>query len=132
MKAYEKKLQLEKLVRRARISLDTRESQLGAIKESMVILQKRNKLMEAALKKDIEAMETDYALCFDYHKYHVAELNKFRKIKPTTDVTPIVNGKKECDICGDEFSSQGFPAHRKKCERIHELEKELTKLEGEE
>lgn len=132
MKAYEKRLLLEKERNWARYKMDRRESHVGHLKGQLKILEERNRRMEIMLKDEILGQEKDLADLFDYHKGKVEALKAFKRVKPTADVTPVnENGKKVCEICGDEFASQGFPAHQKKCLRIHELEKELSTLEEE-
>lgn len=135
MKNYEMLNELQKKVNWARNEFDTMQSRAGHIKHQYELLLERNRNMEASLLREVNENEEEQARRYDYLQACKEELQAFKdNITPTKIAEPVLqeNGKKLCDLCKQEFASQGYPAHRKKCERIHELEKELAELEEEE
>lgn len=135
MKNYEKEAELEKRKRWSKQHFHNYESQVGHLMGELAKMKDLHSRMQLSLIKEIELLEADKAAFYDEYQNRKKELQEFRdKGAKKAPEAPVVNenGKKICDLCGEEFASQGYPGHRKKCERIHELEKELELLETEE
>ena len=140
LKRYEKIALLKNDILHMQLKFDKWESLLGKELTNFEHLQERNKLIEANYMKDINNIEPTKAQIYEYLQSRIQALRTFDTPKAKPKPKPNGNGKKKCDICNKEFTSKGYPSHRKKCERIRaeelrveELKKELeSDLEGEE
>jgi len=129
-KRYEIIAKMKKDILHMQNKFDRYESFLGKELTNFEVLKERHKLMEAEAMRVIDNMEKTKAQVFDYLKALKTKLRNFGakpKAKPKPTPKKNGNGKKLCDICKKEFASSGYPSHRKKCERIKELNDQLAK-----
>ena len=130
MKQYEKVAYLKHQIMLMDHKFGKFESQVGKLKDQLPRLKKKHEDEQQDFIRIIQEQENAKAQIFDHLKNLKNQLrNLGTKAKPKPKPKPIINGnsKVKCDLCQEEFSKQGYPAHRKKCERIKELEIQLAK-----
>lgn len=133
MKQYEKVAYLKNQIMHMQHKFDKFESRVGKLKGQLPILLQNQDKEKKDFSRIIQEQEDAKALIFEYLKNLKAELrNLGSKPKPKPKPKAKVNEKIRCDICKEEFTKQGYPSHRKKCERIKSLELELAKELNEE
>jgi hypothetical protein len=133
MKDYEKVNELERKVRWARHKRDSWESKLGHIKSEYKRVHAMHMQMDESLLAEVKETEETFNQTQEYFDNAVAELEAFEEeLKKPKKPKKQENGKIKCDICGEEFTAQGYPNHHRKCVRVNELEKELEELHLEE
>lgn len=134
MKRYEKIAYLKKQIRLIQLKYDKYESRLPKMERNLENLRAYHKKIEEVSIREIENYRDTKAQIYDVLQQRIQALRNFdskSKPKPKPKVVNG-NGKVLCDICKKEFSKQGYPAHRKKCERIKALELEIAKELNEE
>ena len=130
MKRYEQIALMKKDIMHIQNKFDRYESFLGKEQRNLELLKKKCDLEIADHARYVNNLTETKAQVFDYLKILKQKLRTFdSKAKPTPKPVPKKNGngKKHCDICGKDFASSGYPAHRKKCERIKALSEQLEK-----
>jgi hypothetical protein len=129
LKKYEKVNLLKNSLKQAEVQFEFYESRVPKMKKNLENLKEYHKSIEMVSVREIESMEKTKADWYEEIERRKKALRTF-DVKPKPKPKPKVengNGKVKCDLCGKEFSKQGFPAHYKKCKRIKELELELAK-----
>lgn len=129
-KRYEQIAFLKHRIREAVMQYEFYESRVPKLERNVKQLKTYHANIEAVSIRELEKMIKIRADWYEVIEQRKQALRAYDKPKSKPKPKPKTvngNGKIKCDICNEEFSKQGYPAHRKKCERIKELSELLEK-----
>jgi hypothetical protein len=131
LKKHEKITLLKHRIKEAEVQAEFFMSRVDKDKRKFKELQEYHKTIEKESWRQIEKLERIQADWYDEIQNRKLALRTFDAPKIQPKPQENGNGKQICDICEKEFSKQGYPAHRKKCEKLKAEQEKLEKLKKE-